>query len=129
MDTRPYKVLLRREDGSVDVVSDEKPLKFTISPDGALDGWVRLTGEPFDTSPLEVVFDDADTLQLLDEAMKALEFYGRKSEYQEETRPVGNLRLVLRKGEVLQDEGKLARKTLRALKTKMKGKQDAWTRR
>ena len=124
MDTRPYKVLLRREDGSVDVVSDDKPLKFTISPDGALDGWVRLTGEPFDTSALEVVFDDADTLQLLDEAMKALEFYGRKSEYQKETRPVGNRRLVLRKGEVLQDEGKLARKTLRSLKTKMKGKQD-----
>ena len=122
MDTRPYKVLLRREDGSVDVVSDDKSLKFSISPDGALDGWVRLTGEPFDTSSLEVVFDDADTLQLLDEAMQTLEFYGRKSEYQKETRPVGNRRLVLRKGEVLQDEGKLARKTLRALKTKMKGK-------
>ena len=122
MDTRPYKVLLRREDGSVDVVSDDKSLKFSISPDGALDGWVRLTGEPFDTSALEVVFDDADTLQLLDEAMQTLEFYGRKSEYQKETRPVGNRRLVLRKGEVLQDEGKLARKTLRALKTKMKGK-------
>ena len=114
--------MLRREDGRVDVVSDEKPLKFTISPDGALDGWVRLTGEPFDTSPLEVVFDDADDSQLLDEAMKALEFYGRKSEYQKETRLVRNLRLVLRKGEVLQDEGKLARKTLRALKIKMKGK-------
>ena len=124
MDTHPYKVLLRREDGSVDVVSDDKSLKFSISPDGALDGWVRLTGEPFDTSSLEVVFDDADTLQLLDEAMQTLEFYGRKSEYQKETRPVGNRRLVLRKGEVLQDEGKLARKTLRALKTKMKGKQD-----
>ena len=124
MDTRPYKVLLRREDGSVEVVSDEKPLKFTISPDGALDGWIRLTGEPFDTSPLEVVFDDADTLQLLDEAMKALEFYGRRCEYQKETHPVGKLRLVLRKGEVLQDEGKLARKTLRSLKTKMRGKQN-----
>ena len=124
MDTRPYKVLLRREDGSVDVVSDDKSLKFSISPDGALDGWVRLTGEPFDTSSLEVVFDDADTLQLLDEAMQTLEFYGRKSEYQKETRPVGNRRLVLRKGEVLQDEGKLARKALRSLKTKMKGKQD-----
>ena len=128
MDTHPYKVLLRREDGSVDVVSDDKSLKFSISPDGALDGWVRLTGEPFDTSALEVVFDDADTLQLLDEAMQTLEFYGRKSEYQKETRPVGNIRLVLREGEVLRDEGKLARKTLRALKTKMKGKQDAWTR-
>ena len=128
MDTHPYKVLLRREDGSVDVVSDDKSLKFSISPDGALDGWVRLTGEPFDTSSLEVVFDDADTLQLLDEAMQTLEFYGRKSEYQKETRPVGNIRLVLREGEVLRDEGKLARKTLRALKTKMKGKQDAWTR-
>ena len=124
MDTRPYKVLLRREDGSVDVVSDDKSLKFTISPDGALDGWVRLTGEPFDTSALEVVFDDTDDSQLLDEAMQTLEFYGRKSEYQKETRPVGNRRLVLRKGEVLQDEGKLARKTLRPLKTKMKGKQD-----
>ena len=121
MDTRPYKVLLRQEDGSVDVVSDEKSLKLTISPDGALDGWIRLTGEPFDTSSLEVVFDDADALQMLNDAMKALEFYGRKSEYQEETRPVGNLRLVLRKGVVLQDEGKLARKTLRDLKTKMKG--------
>ena len=75
MDTRPYKVLLRREDGSVDVVSDEKSLKFSISPDGALDGWVRLTGEPFDTSSLEVVFDDADDSQLLDEAIKALAFY------------------------------------------------------
>lgn len=128
MDTRPYKVLLRREDGSVDVVSDDKSLKFSISPDGSLDGWVRLTGEPFDTSSLEVVFDDADDLQMLNDAMKALEFYGRKSEYQEETRPVGNLRLVLWKGEVLQDEGKLARKTLRDLKTKMKGKQDAWSR-
>ena len=124
MDTQPYKVLLRREDGSVDVISDDKSLKFSISPDGALDGWVRLTGEPFDTSALEVVFDDADDSQLLDEAMQTLEFYGRKSEYQEETRPVGNLRLVLREGEVLRDEGKLARKTLRALKTKMKGKQD-----
>ena len=122
MDTRPYNVLLRREDGSVDVVSDDKSLKFSISPDGALDGWVRLTGEPFDTSALEVVFDDTDDSQLLDEAMQTLEFYGRKSEYQEETRPVGNLRLVLREGEVLRDEGKLARKTLRALKTKMKGK-------
>lgn len=122
MDTRPYKVLLRREDGSVDVVSDDKSLKFSISPDGALDGWVRLTGEPFDTSALEVVFDDADDSQILDEAMQTLEFYGRKSEYQKETRPAGNRRLVLRKGEVLQDEGKLARKTLRALKTKMKGK-------
>ena len=75
MDTRPYKVLLRLEDGSVDVVSDQKSLKFTISPDGALDGWVRLTGEPFDTSALEVVFDDADALQMLNDAMKALEFY------------------------------------------------------
>ena len=128
MDTRPYKVLLRREDGSVDVVSDDKSLKFSISPDGTLDGWVRLTGEPFDTSSLEVVFDDADDLQMLNDVMKALEFYGRKSEYQEETRPVGNLRLVLWKGEVLQDEGKLARKTLRDLKTKMKGKQDVWSR-
>ena len=124
MDTRPYKVLLRREDGSVDVVSDDKSLKFTISPDGALDGWVRLTGEPFDTSSLEVVFDDADTLQLLDEAMQTLEFYGRKSEYQKETRLVGNRRMVLRKGEVLQDEGKLAGKTLRSIETKMKGQQD-----
>lgn len=124
MDTRPYKVLLRREDGSVDVVSDDKSLKFSISPDGALDGWVRLTGEPFDTSSLEVVFDDADDSQLLDEAMQTLEFYGRRCEYQKETRPVGNRRLVLRKGEVLQDEGKLARKTLRALKTKMRGKQN-----
>ena len=121
MDTRPYKVLLRREDGSVDVVSDEKSLKLTISPDGALDGWIRLTGEPFDTSSLEVVFDDADALQMLNDAMKALEFYGRKSEYQKEVRPLGNIRLVLRKGVVLQDEGKLARKTLRDLKTKMKG--------
>lgn len=68
------------------------------------------------------MFDDSDTLQMLNDAMKALEFYGRKSEYQEETRPVGNLRLILRKGEVLKDEGKLARKTLRALKTNMKGK-------
>lgn len=124
MDTHPYKVLLRREDGSVDVVSDDKSLKFSISPDGALDGWVRLTGEPFDTSPLEVVFDDADALQMLDEAMQTLEFYGRRCEYQKETRPVGKRRLVLRKGEVLQDEGKLARKTLRSLKTKMKGNQD-----
>lgn len=120
MDTRPYKVLLRREDGSVEVVSDDKSSNYNISPDGALNGWVRLTGEPFDTSPLEVVFDYSDTLQMLNDAMKALEFYGRKSEYQEETRPVGNLRLILRKGEVLKDEGKLARKTLRALKTKMK---------
>lgn len=120
MDTRSYKVLLRREDGSVDVVSDDKSSKFSISPDGTLEGWVRLTGEPFDTSLLEVVFDDSDTLQMLNDAMKVLEFYGRKSEYQEETRPVGNLRLVLREGEVLRDEGKLARKTLRALKTKMK---------
>lgn len=121
MDTRPYKVLLRREDGSVEVVSDDKSSSYSISPDGTLEGWVRLTGEPFDTSLLEVVFDDADVSQLLNEAMRALEFYGQKSEYQEETRPVGNLRLVLRKGEVLKDEGKLARKTLRALKTKMKG--------
>ena len=121
MDTRSYKVLLRREDGSVDVVSDDKSSKFSISPDGTLEGWVRLTGEPFDTSLLEVVFDDSDTLQMLNDAMKVLEFYGRKSEYQEETRPVGNLRLVLREGEVLRDEGKLARKTLRDLKTKMKG--------
>ena len=120
MDTRPYKVLLRREDGSVEVVSDDKSSNYNISPDGALNGWVRLTGEPFDTSLLEVVFDDSDTLQMLNDAMKVLEFYGRKSEYQEETRPVGNLRLVLREGEVLRDEGKLARKTLRALKTKMK---------
>ena len=120
MDTRSYKVLLRREDGSVDVVSDDKSSKFSISPDGTLEGWVRLTGEPFDTSLLEVVFDDSDTLQMLNDAMEVLEFYGRKSEYQEETRPVGNLRLVLREGEVLRDEGKLARKTLRALKTKMK---------
>lgn len=122
MDTRPYKVLLRREDGSVEVVSDDKSSNYCISPDGTLEGWIRLTGEPFDTSSLEVVFDDADALQMLNDAMKALEFYGRKSEYQEETRPVGNLRLILRKGEVLRDEGKLARKTLRALKTKMKGK-------
>lgn len=121
MDTRPYKVLLRREDGSVDVVSDDKSLNFSISPDGALNGWVRLTGEPFDTSALEVVFDDADALQMLNDAMKALEFYGQRGEYQKEVRPLGNIRLVLRKGVVLQDEGKLARKTLRDLKTKMKG--------
>lgn len=115
-----YRVVLQREDGSVEVVSDDKSLQFSLSPDGALNGCVRLTGEPFDTSPLEVVFDDANVLQMLNDAMKALEFYGRRSEYQEETHPVGNLRLVLREGEVLQDEGKLARKTLRALKAKMK---------
>lgn len=121
MNTRSYKVLHQQEDGSAEVVSDDKSLKFTISPDGSLDGWIRLTGEPFDTDPLEVVFDDSDMLEMLDEAMNALEFYGRSGEYHKETRPVGNLRLVLRTGEVLQDRGKLARKTLRALKAKMKG--------
>lgn len=115
-----YRVVLQREDGNVEVVSDDKSLQFSLPPDGALEGWVRLTGEPFDTGSLEVMFDDADVLQMLNDAMKALEFYGRRSEYQKETRPLGNRYLVLRKGEVLRDEGKLARKTLRALKAKMK---------
>lgn len=52
----------------------------------------------------------------LEEAIEALKFYASSVEYEEETKPVRNLRLVLWRGKVLKDKGKLARKVLKKLK-------------
>lgn len=121
MQNLSYKVFCQYPDGTRECVTDNKSLRVYLLPDGGLVCEDRLAGEFFDTGNLEVVFDDSETQQPSKEIIEALEFYANSSEYAKETKPVGNLRLVLREGKVLQDKGKLARKTLRNLTAKLKG--------